>query len=669
VAVSFSCTDEPAGTASGVAGCAGDTLLTNEGGGQSVNGDAVDVAGNTSHTTYGPVNIDLTAPSLTGTPEPANAAGWYRHDVTVHWTSDDALSGIDPSTTPADSVVTGEGRDLKASASVADKAGNVTKATVGGLKIDRTGPTVTGKPTSEPNAAGWYHGNVVVDWTCADPVLADGTNGSGVASCPTSSVVSGDGIGQSVTSGLPVDIAGNTGSAGTVAGIDIDGTAPVTKANNTCTSVNDWCTGATADVVLTASDNLSGVQEIHYRIDGGQEQVAAGSSTTVTVPLTGSGSGTVTYWSVDVAGNVEAPNQVGLKWDNIAPTVTHSLSPAANALGWNNSDVTVSFSAKDDDHGSGVASVSGPQTISTETSGTDVVGTAHDTAGNVGTDHVTIRLDKTKPTITGAVTKGALGDNGWYVGPVTVSFTCTDDRSGVAVCPDPVVLTANGAGQSAPGTVTDVAGNQASTTVDGIKIDQEKPAINPAAVNVNGQTYTLGSVPKATCTATDAFSGVASCTVAVTGGNTNGVGTFTWTATAKDNAGNVSTATGTFKVGYRFDGFLQPINDTAHQVGATTSIFKAGSTVPVKLVLKDAAGNVVQPTKAPEWLTPVKGSSTAAPVDESVYTASGDSGTAYRADSGQWIYNWKTPSGGGNYWRIGVALDDGTTYYVNIGLR
>jgi hypothetical protein len=377
----------------------------------------------------------------------------------------------------------------------------------------------------------------------------------------------------------------------------------------------------------------------------------------------------VTYWSVDVAGNVEAPNQVGLKWDNIAPTVTHSLSPAANALGWNNSDVTVSFSAKDDDHGSGVASVSGPQTISTETSGTDVVGTAHDTAGNVGTDHVTIRLDKTKPTITGAVTKGALGDNGWYVGPVTVSFTCTDDRSGVAVCPDPVVLTANGAGQSAPGTVTDVAGNQASTTVDGIKIDQEKPAINPAAVNVNGQTYTLGSVPKATCTATDAFSGVASCTVAVTGGNTNGVGTFTWTATAKDNAGNVSTATGTFKVGYRFDGFLQPINDTAHQVGATTSIFKAGSTVPVKLVLKDAAGNVVQPTKAPEWLTPVKGSSTAAPVDESVYTASGDSGTAYRADSGQWIYNWKTPSGGGNYWRIGVALDDGTTYYVNIGLR
>jgi hypothetical protein len=120
---------------------------------------------------------------------------------------------------------------------------------------------------------------------------------------------------------------------------------------------------------------------------------------------------------------------------------------------------------------------------------------------------------------------------------------------------------------------------------------------------------------------------------------------------------------------YRFDGFLQPINDTAHQVGTSTSIFKAGSTVPVKLVLENASGATVQPVAPPEWLTPVKGGSTSAPVDETVYATSADSGTAFRGDSGQWIYNWKTPSGGGNYWRIGVKLDDGQTYYVNIGLR
>ena len=97
------------------------------------------------------------------------------------------------------------------------------------------------------------------------------------------------------------------------------------------------------------------------------------------------------------------------------------------------------------------------------------------------------------------------------------------------------------------------------------------------------------------------------CTVTVTGGNANGVGTFTWTATAKDNAGNTTTITGTYTVTYRFDGFLQPINDTAHQVGVSTSMFKAGSTVPVKFQLKNAAGTVVQPASAPDWITPVKG--------------------------------------------------------------
>ena len=158
--------------------------------------------------------------------------------------------------------------------------------------------------------------------------------------------------------------------------------------------------------------------------------------------------------------------------------------------------------------------------------------------------------------------------------------------------------------------------------------------------------------------------------MSVTGGTSAGVGTFTWTATATDNAGNTTVLRGTYRVTYRFDGFLQPINDTAHQVGTSTSVFKAGSTVPVKLQLKDTAGNLVTPVTAPEWLTPVKGSSMTVPVDESVYSLSGDSGTAYKNDGGgQWSYNWKTGSTVGSYWRVGFSLDDGSTYYVNICLR
>jgi hypothetical protein len=662
VDVTFVCSDADSGL-NGIVGCGPNATVSSEGANQQVQGDTQDVAGNANSTTVDDINIDKTPPTLTGaaTTDP-NGVGWYNGDVKIAWSGDDGLSGIDPATQPAESTITGEGSNLGASASISDKAGNEGSGSVTRINIDRTAPVIAGGPTTSPNSAGWYHDQVVVDFTCTD-------NLSGVASCPTSKVVAGDGANQAVTSDPASDKAGNDSAGKTVGGINIDGTAPSTTANNQCTKVNGYCTGSTANVVLTAADQpgLSGVKEIHYKVDGGTEQTAAGTTKTVSVALDGSGNGTVSYWAVDNAGNVETSNSVALKWDNIAPTVTHTIVPLPNANDWNNSDATVTFTAKDDDSGSGVANVTAPVTVSTETAGQLINGSAIDTAGNVGTDSVTVKLDKTAPTITGAILSGTKGSNGWYIGPVTVHFTCSDALSGVATCPDDVTLTDNGA-NSASGTATDKAGNSATATVSGINIDKEPPTITD--VNVAGGFYTLGAVPTAACTASDSFSGLAgSCTVIVTGGTASGAGTFTYTATATDKAGNKVTTTGTYKVVYRFDGFLQPINDTAHQIGASTSVFKAGSTVPVKFQLKKADGTLVQAT-APVWLTPVRGSSMSLPVDESAYTASGDSGSTYRYDATaqQYIYNWKTGTGG-NYYRIGVTLDDGQTYYVNIGLR
>ena len=78
----------------------------------------------------------------------------------------------------------------------------------------------------------------------------------------------------------------------------------------------------------------------------------------------------------------------------------------------------------------------------------------------------------------------------------------------------------------------------------------------------------------------------------------------------------------------------------------------------------------MQANTLPVWPTPAKGSAMSMPVDESAYGDVADSGTTYRWDSTaqQYIYNWKTGTGG-NYWRIGVTLDDGQSYSVNIGLR
>jgi hypothetical protein len=666
VTVTFACSDAE----SGIAGCTDPVTLGDEGADQSTTGNALDNAGNASSVTVKDINIDKTAPTLAGAPTTdANGAGWYRGDVKVAWSGTDGLSGIDPGSQPDDTVVTGEGTDLVAGpVAIADKAGNTATATYGPIKIDRTAPQITGAPKTSPNAAGWYSGSVVVGFSCTDAL-------SGMASCPSDKLLDGNGAEQSVTSAEATDLAGNSAAGKTVGGINIDGLAPQTTADNQCVKTNGWCTGSTATVVLTAADQagLSGVKEIRYRVNDGAEQVADGATKTVAVPLDGSGEATVRFQAIDTAGNLEPLNGVSLKYDNIAPMVSHMVAPSPNADQWNASDVTVHFDAKDNDGGSGVdASKTTPDvSVTAETASRSVQGEAFDIAGNRGSDAVTVRLDKTAPSITGAIVSGQLGAGGWYVGPVKVHFTCSDPLSGVAVCPDDVTLTANGPGQSVKGKAIDVAGNEANATVSGIAIDREAPAITLKGIT-NGGVYTLGAVPSASCTAQDDVSGVASCDVSVSGGRANGVGTRTYTATATDRAGNTTTQTGTYKVIYRYDGFLQPINDTAHQVDTSTSIFKAGSTVPVKFQLKRADGSVVEANDLPAWETPVKGSPTTATVDESLFGAAADSGTTYRFDASarQYIYNWSTAAAAKNYYhRIGVRLDDGQTYFVTIGLR
>ena len=109
----------------------------------------------------------------------------------------------------------------------------------------------------------------------------------------------------------------------------------------------------------------------------------------------------------------------------------------------------------------------------------------------------------------------------------------------------------------------------------------------------------------------------------------------------------------THSVVYAFSGFLQPINDTAHQVGVATSIFNGGSTVPVKFEIRRADGTAVSPVSTPQWLTPVKGSPLSAAVDESAYAAPATVGDIYRVAGSQYIYNWSTkglPTG--FYYRI-----------------
>jgi CSLREA domain-containing protein len=279
--------------------------------------------------------------------------------------------------------------------------------------------------------------------------------------------------------------------------------------------------------------------------------------------------------------------------------------------------------------------------------------------------------DHTPPTITASATKA---DNTpytagtWTNQTVTVHFTCSDSDSGIASCPADQIFSTDGT-FTASGTATDNANNSANASFGPIKVDKTKPTLSPV---VNPNPVLLNGTATVTSGAADTLSGLASqsCGALVT----NSVGSKSVTCTATDNAGNTMSTSVTYKVIYRFDGFMQPINDTGHSqiciAPCPVSIFKGGSTVPTKFQLKDANGNIVQSTALPLWVTPQKGSATSSSVDESLYTDPATVGTAYSWSGNQYVYNWSTKGfASGFYWRIGVQLDDGQIYYVTIGLR
>jgi hypothetical protein len=144
------------------------------------------------------------------------------------------------------------------------------------------------------------------------------------------------------------------------------------------------------------------------------------------------------------------------------------------------------------------------------------------------------------PEITAAVT-GTRNAAGWYRA-ATVTFTCAEHSAPLtAPCPAPVVL-GDGADQVVTRTVTAADGGTASVEVADLDVDVTVPTVAVAGV-ATGAVY-LGAAPVPSCAATDATSGVASCTLAA---KRSGEVT-TVTARAVDRAGNVASATVAYRV-------------------------------------------------------------------------------------------------------------------------
>ena len=139
----------------------------------------------------------------------------------------------------------------------------------------------------------------------------------------------------------------------------------------------------------------------------------------------------VTFTCEATSAGGTATQSVTIKRDATAPTITGSRGPAANASGWNNGDVTVSFVCAD--ALSGVASCSAPSIVSTEGANQSVTGTATDVAGNQATATVGgINIDKTAPSCTASASPNRLWPPDHKLVTVNVAVATSDSLSGAA---------------------------------------------------------------------------------------------------------------------------------------------------------------------------------------------------------------------------------------------
>jgi hypothetical protein len=185
-----------------------------------------------------------------------------------------------------------------------------------------------------------------------------------------------------------------------------------------------------------------------------------------------------------------------------------------------------------------------------------------------------------------------------------------------------------------------------------------KRDVTPPEVGVTGvadaAVYPLGSVPVASCTASDATSGLdGPPTVQVTGGPT--VGFFTATCRATDMAGSTASAHAGYQVTYVFSGFTGPLANPP-----TVNPLNAGSSVPIKFNLAGFQGLGIFAAGSPRIQTTncTTGAAIGSPI-----TTTASQPLDYDQAQASYVYSWKTQKNwAGSCGRLDVILIDGTTH-------
>ncbi len=229
------------------------------------------------------VSVDLTPPVIKGSATPApGPSGWNTAPVSVTFTCTDALSGVAPGFPTGATTISSDTNGTLVNGTCRDVAGNVSTASFGPIRIDRTPPVIQFLSIAPVNAAGWSNGPVTVTWSCTD-------SGSGPVSAIVTQIVTGDGANDSAT-GTCTDIAGNTAS-NTHSGIKIDTIPPSVRFISPVDGFT-YTLGSTVNANYSCSDGGSHIATCTGNIPSGQ-----------VLQLNTPGTQTFTVTAIDVAGN------------------------------------------------------------------------------------------------------------------------------------------------------------------------------------------------------------------------------------------------------------------------------------------------------------------------------------------------------------------------------